>query len=260
MTSLLIKAGRILTMDAAHRVLEGGAILLSGPRIARVLDRDALQRMGTIEAETVDATTMTVVPGFVQTHVHLCQALFRGLAEDLDLLDWLATRIFPLEAAHTASSIDISARIGLAELVRSGTTTIMDMGSVHHQDVAVGAIEPQFYAELLDKLGLDAADLPSQNDITRWPELRAILTEKFASKDRDHWAKVFATSDACVTPVLSFGEVESESHNTERDTFYSENGSLFPAPAPRFSRTAPDTPRPPGVLGADTEAVLRDWV
>ena len=126
--------------------------------------------------------------------------------------------------------------------------------------VAVGAIEPQFYAELLDKLGLDAADLPGQNDVTRWPELRAILTEKFAAQDRDHWAKVFATSDACVTPVLSFGEVESEAHNTERDTFYSENGSLFPAPAPRFSRTAPDKPRQPGVPGADTEAVLRDWV
>lgn len=147
-------------------------------------------------------------------------------------------------------------------------TNMLDTGAPYYdtyecadgRHVAVGAIEPQFYAELLDKLGLDAADLPSQNDITRWPELRAILTEKFASKDRDHWAKVFATSDACVTPVLSFGEVESESHNTERDTFYSENGSLFPAPAPRFSRTAPDTPRPPGVLGADTEAVLRDWV
>ena len=159
MTSLLIKAGRILTMDAAHRVLEGGAILLSGPRIARVLDRDALQRMGTIEAETVDATTMTAVPGFVQTHVHLCQALFRGLAEDLDLLDWLATRIFPLEAAHTASSIDISARIGLAELVRSGTTTIMDMGSVHHQDVAVGAIERAGIRAVVGKSMIDRNDL-----------------------------------------------------------------------------------------------------
>ncbi|MGY4711180.1 CaiB/BaiF CoA transferase family protein [Mycolicibacterium sp. CBM1] len=126
--------------------------------------------------------------------------------------------------------------------------------------VAVGSIEPQFYAELLDKLGLNAADLPGQNDMTRWPELRAILTEKFASQDRDHWAKVFAGSDACVTPVLSFGEVESEAHNAERGTFYSENGSLFPAPAPRFSRTAPDAPIAPGVPGADTDSVLRDWV
>jgi len=126
--------------------------------------------------------------------------------------------------------------------------------------VSVGAIEPQFFAELLDKLGLNVTDLPDQNDVTRWPELRARLTEAFASQDRDHWAKVFADGDACVAPVLSFAEVETEPHNTERDTFYRENDYLFPAPAPRFSRTAPSKPKPPGVPGADTEAVLRDWV
>jgi alpha-methylacyl-CoA racemase len=126
--------------------------------------------------------------------------------------------------------------------------------------VAVGAIEAQFYAELLEKLGLDPAALPDQNDISRWPELRARLTEAFAAHDRDHWAKVFADSDACVTPVLSFGEVETESHVTERDTFYRDGEWLFPSPAPRFSRSVPSTPRPPAEPGADTEAVLRDWV
>jgi alpha-methylacyl-CoA racemase len=126
--------------------------------------------------------------------------------------------------------------------------------------VAVGSIEPQFFAELLAKLGLDAADLPDQNDVSHWPELRARLTEVFASQDRDHWAKVFADSDACVTPVLSFAEVETEPHNTDRDTFYRENDYLYPAPAPRFSRTVPSAPKAPGVPGADTEAVLRDWV
>ena len=108
--------------------------------------------------------------------------------------------------------------------------------------VAVGAIEPQFYAEMLKGLGLDPANLPDQNEVGRWPELRARLAEVFASQDRDHWAKVFADSDACCTPVLSFAEVESEPHNTERDTFYRENDWLFPAPAPRFSRTVPSTP------------------
>jgi alpha-methylacyl-CoA racemase len=126
--------------------------------------------------------------------------------------------------------------------------------------VAVGAIEPQFFTELLAKLGLDPADLPDQNDMSRWPELRARLTEVFASQDRDHWAKVFADSDACCTPVLSFAEVETESHNTERSAFYRENDYLFPAPAPRFSRSVPSAPKAPGVPGADTEAVLRDWV
>jgi len=126
--------------------------------------------------------------------------------------------------------------------------------------VAVGAIEPQFYAQLLAGVGLDAADLPDQNDMSRWPELRARLTEAFAAHDRDHWAGVFGGTDACVTPVLSFAEVESESHNTERDTFYRENGHVYPAPAPRFSRSAPSAPKPPGVPGADTEAVLQEWV
>jgi alpha-methylacyl-CoA racemase len=82
----------------------------------------------------------------------------------------------------------------------------------------------------------------------------------FASQDRYHCAKVFSYSVACVAPVLSFAEVDTEPHNTERDAFYRENDYLFPAPAPRFSRTVPSKPKPPGVPGADTEAVLRDWV
>jgi alpha-methylacyl-CoA racemase len=126
--------------------------------------------------------------------------------------------------------------------------------------VAVGAIESQFYAAMLAGLGLDPADLPEQNDRSRWPELRARFTEVFASRDRDHWAKVFADSDACVTPVLAFGEVETEPHITQRNTFYRARGGLQPLPAPRFSRTAPGEPRPPGQPGADTEAVLNDWV
>jgi alpha-methylacyl-CoA racemase len=125
--------------------------------------------------------------------------------------------------------------------------------------VSVGAIEPQFYAAMLDGLGLDPADLPAQNDRSRWPELRARFTEVFAGKDRDHWAKVFADSDACVTPVLAFGEVEIEPHITERNTFYRVGNGLQPLPAPRFSRSAPDQPRPPRQPGSDTEAVLNDW-
>ena len=147
-------------------------------------------------------------------------------------------------------------------------TNMLDTGAPYYdtyecadgRHVAVGSIEPQFYAELIAKLGLDPATLPGQNDVTRWPELRAILTETFASRDRDHWAAVFAGSDACVTPVLSFAEIETEAHNTERGGFYTENGSVFPMPAPRFSRTQPDTPRSPRVPGQDNDAVLDDWV
>jgi alpha-methylacyl-CoA racemase len=147
-------------------------------------------------------------------------------------------------------------------------TNVLDGGAPYYDTyecsdgryVAVGAIEPQFYAAVLAGLGLNANDLPDQNDRTRWPELRARFAEVFASRNRDHWAKVFADSDACVTPVLAFGEVEREPQVTERNTFYWANGGLQPSPAPRFSRTAPAEPRPPGQLGADAEAVLNDWI
>ncbi|WP_343602176.1 CaiB/BaiF CoA-transferase family protein [Mycobacterium sp.] len=125
--------------------------------------------------------------------------------------------------------------------------------------VAVGAIEPQFYAELLKGLGLDAADLPAQNDRSRWPQLRARLAEVIGSKDRDHWASVFAGSDACVTPVLAFGEVDSEPHVTVRQTFYRDGGGMQPMPAPRFSRSVPGQPRPPCEPGADTASFSAGW-
>jgi alpha-methylacyl-CoA racemase len=147
-------------------------------------------------------------------------------------------------------------------------TNMLDTGAPYYDTyecadgryVSVGAIEPQFYAAMLAGLGLDPVDLPAQNDRSRWPELRAKFTEVFAGRDRDHWAKVFADSDACVTPILAFGEVETEPHITERNTFYQTAGGLQPLPAPRFSRSSPDEPRPPGQPGADTEAVLNDWV
>ena len=125
--------------------------------------------------------------------------------------------------------------------------------------VAVGAIEPQFYAELLQKLGLNDEDLPDQHDTARWPELASRFTEVFASQDRDHWSKVFADSDACVTPVLSFSEVSNDTHIAQRNTFYHHGDHLYPAPAPRFSRTKPSVPKPPGRPCADSDAVLATW-
>ena len=88
----------------------------------------------------IDATGKMVLPGFVQTHVHLCQALFRGQADDMELLDWLQKRIWPLEAAHTPESIYYSAMLGCAELFRGGTTCILDMETVHHTEAALQAI------------------------------------------------------------------------------------------------------------------------
>lgn len=146
-------------------------------------------------------------------------------------------------------------------------TNLLDTGAPFYdtyqcadgRHVAVGAIEPQFYAALLEGLDLAAADLPSQNDVSQWPALRMRFAEAFATRDRDHWAHVFAGTDACVTPVLSFGEVLTEPHIVARNTFYDDDGHLQPSPAPRFSRTAPGPPRAPRHPGVDTDTVLRDW-
>jgi alpha-methylacyl-CoA racemase len=146
-------------------------------------------------------------------------------------------------------------------------TNMLDTGAPYYDTYetadgkyfAIGAIEPQFYAELLAKLGLDPETLPGQNDIGRWEELRATFTEVFKTKDRDEWAAVFAGSDACATPVLAFGEVLDEPHIAQRSTFYETQHGLQPMPAPRFSRSEPAVPSPPPLIGADNDAVLKDW-
>jgi len=122
--------------------------------------------------------------------------------------------------------------------------------------VAVGALEPQFYAALLRGLGLDGTGLPAQLDIPKWPILREKFTEIFATRTRDEWAEVFAGTDACVAPVLAPAEVASHPHNAARGTFTDVGGIIQPAPAPRFGRSAVDKPDPPRRPGANTDEVL----
>lgn len=122
--------------------------------------------------------------------------------------------------------------------------------------VAVGALEPKFYAELLDRLGLDAAGLPAQLDRSGWPVLRERLSTAFARRTQAEWVAVFDGSDACVTPVLSMADAPGHPHNAARGTFIEVGGVRQPAPAPRFSRTPAAVPDPPPVPGSDTEAVL----
>jgi alpha-methylacyl-CoA racemase len=125
--------------------------------------------------------------------------------------------------------------------------------------VAVGALEPQFYAAFLAGLGLDPAELPAQHDRAGWPLLRERFAAAFAARDRDHWAGVFDGTDACVTPVLDLAEAPRHQHALARNGFVTLGGVVQPRPAPRFSRTPAAEPVPPRVPGEDTEAVLRDW-
>jgi alpha-methylacyl-CoA racemase len=124
---------------------------------------------------------------------------------------------------------------------------------------AVGAIEPQFYAELLKVLGLEGEDLPAQNDREQWPAMKERFAAIFASRTRDAWAEAFAGTDACGAPVLSPWEAHTHPHNVDRSTFVEVEGVVQPGPVPRFSRTPAAVHRPPTVSGYGSEETLQSW-
>ncbi|HWP67283.1 MAG TPA: CaiB/BaiF CoA-transferase family protein [Candidatus Limnocylindria bacterium] len=124
--------------------------------------------------------------------------------------------------------------------------------------VAVGAIEPQFYAALLAGLGLDPKAMPDQNDRKHWPETAKRFAEIFASRTRDEWCAVFDGTDACVAPVLGLGEVADHPHNRARGLLVEGEGGLEPVPAPRLSRTPGVGGRPRPKPGQHTRAVLAE--
>ena len=122
--------------------------------------------------------------------------------------------------------------------------------------MAVGALEPQFYQQLLMGLGLEGEELPPQLDRSQWPRLREVFAERFATKTRAEWTATFENTDACVAPVLNFVEAAKHPHNAVRRTFLEVDGVMQPAPAPRFSRTSPSTPKPPVEAGTDSREIL----
>ncbi|ELP61419.1 CaiB/BaiF CoA transferase family protein [Streptomyces turgidiscabies] len=124
--------------------------------------------------------------------------------------------------------------------------------------MAVGALEPQFYKEFLDLLGLPE-HAAARKDITRWNDLREAVTARFATRTRDEWTAVFEGSDACVAPVLSLREAPHHPHLAARGTFTDHGGITQPAPAPRFSVSHTSIRGGPARPGADTADVARDW-
>jgi alpha-methylacyl-CoA racemase len=123
--------------------------------------------------------------------------------------------------------------------------------------ISIGSIEPQFYALLRQKTGLDAdPDFDAQDDAARWPLLRQKLTDLFLTKTRDEWCALMEATDVCFAPILSLSEAPQHPHNVARGTFVEVAGAVQPAPAPRYSVTQSDAPSPPPAVGADGEAIL----
>ncbi len=133
MSDLCLRGGTLVTCDAEDRVLRGDVLVRDGRIVAT----------GRVRAPrgacVIDVKGRIVMPGLVMSHVHLCQALMRGMADDLPLLEWLRRRVWPLEAAHDDASITASAELGLAEMLRAGVTAILDLGTVHHHDAVFDA-------------------------------------------------------------------------------------------------------------------------
>src|SRR6266542_6194292 len=152
MRSILIKGGTIVTMDRKDSVVRGDLLIRNG-RIADIGDK-----IDDNADETVDAQGCAVLPGFVQTHLHLCQTLFRGAADDLSLIDWLKKRVWPMEAAHTPESIRASARLGIAELMKSGTTCALTMETVRHTEEVFKCVEESGFRATVGKCMMDKGD------------------------------------------------------------------------------------------------------
>jgi 5-methylthioadenosine/S-adenosylhomocysteine deaminase len=142
-------------MDAADTVFEGD-VLVRGSRIESVGLASAVAS-ATADV-TIDARGCAVLPGFVQTHVHLCQTLFRGAADDLELIDWLKKRVWPMEAAHDAASLRASARLGVAELIRGGTTCALTMETVNHTREVFRVVEETGFRATVGKCMMDKGD------------------------------------------------------------------------------------------------------
>jgi len=125
--------------------------------------------------------------------------------------------------------------------------------------VSIGSIEPQFYAELIQRVGLAAEALPGQMDRSQWPAMKQRFCALFKTKTRDEWTQILEGTDVCFAPVLSMREARDHPHNRARGTFVEVEGSPQPGPAPRFSRTAARIERPPPHPGQHTDEALADW-
>ncbi len=190
---ILIQGARLLTCDPQDHVLDADVQIEDG-RIAAITPHagSALPFQG----ETIDGRGQFLLPGFIQTHVHFCQTLFRGAADDLALIDWLRERIWPLEAAHTQVSLDLSARLSIAELIAGGTTTALTMETVHHTEVVFAAVAETGFRAIIGKCLMDEK---GETPDGLYQETSAALADATSLIDRWH-GRENGRIQACLAP------------------------------------------------------------
>ena len=178
--SLLLRNAVIVTMNDQLEVVHGDVSIRDGriAAIGRVPDAP--------HARVIDVGGDYVLPGLIQTHIHLCQTLFRGYADDMPLMQWLRTRIWPMEAAHTPDTLRAAARLATTELLTSGTTAVLTMETVHDTDVVFEAVAESGMRAAIGKCMMDAdADVPSRLK----ERTQASLDESLALRQRGHGAE-----------------------------------------------------------------------
>lgn len=182
---IVISPKYIITMNRNYEILSNHSVLINENKIEKIDKTDRLEQYAKENSiKIINANDEVLIPGFIQTHIHLCQTIFRGLADDLELLDWLQMKIMPYEYAHNKDSIKYSALLGISELIRCGTTTILDMGSLHHSDIIF---------DQLISTGLRAFHGKAMMDINTLYSKLSESTES-ALKSSEELAKIFHNS------------------------------------------------------------------
>jgi alpha-methylacyl-CoA racemase len=192
----------------------------------------------------------------VMCALHEARSSGKGQVVDAAMVDGVTSLLTVFHGFRQAGKLD--PRRGM-NVLDGGAPYYTTYETQDGKYVAVAAIEARFYAILIERLGLDAAALPSQHDRSRWPELRAVFAERFQQQTREEWVVVFDGSDACFSPVIAFEEMGHQPHNRSRHLLVDFEGLEHPAPAPRLSRTPGQLRRAPVFAGRDTVEALQDW-
>ncbi|APH05836.1 5'-deoxyadenosine deaminase [Bacillus weihaiensis] len=221
--NMLIKNAEIVTMNKKEEILTADLHIINDTIACIGANLDVPQA-----DKIIDATGKTIIPGFVQTHIHLCQTVFRGQGDDLELMDWLRNKIWPLEASHDEESIYYSAMLGIGELIQSGTTTIVDMETVNHTEYAFKAIAESGIRALSGKVMMDKGEevpLALQENTNQSIRESVDLLEKWHNYDNGRVKYAFSPRFvvSCTEQLLREVQTLSEYYNVMVHTHASEN-------------------------------------